>query len=168
MEPAREVLPDSVSIEGLEEVFEVLPTGADALATDAVSVAPTADSGEWVTVIEAASLLKKSERSIQRYAKNNKLRSMIDESGRLMIWLATDADKVATTADSAVTVATSADNERLWNLLKEKDAKIEALLMRNGYLQSQVETSQEAIKLLTDSQHKRGRWHSFWSWFTGR
>ena len=76
--------------------------------------------------------------------------------------LPTGADSVATSADS---VATGADTERLWNLLKEKDAKIEALLMRNGYLQSQVETSQEAIKLLTDSQHKRGWWAKFSSWF---
>ena len=79
--------------------------------------------------------------------------------------LPTSADSVATDADSAKSVATGADTERLWNLLKEKDAKIEALLMRNGYLQSQVETSQEAIKLLTDSQHKRGWWAKFSSWF---
>lgn len=169
MEPAKTVLPDSVSVEGLEEVFEVLPTNADTLTTAGVSVAPTADSGKWVTVVEAASLLKKSERSIQRYAKSNKLGSKTDESGRLLIWLATTADSTPTPADRTETVATTADNERLWNLLKEKDAKIEALLMRNGYLQSQLETSQETVKLLTDSQHKRGWWAQFASWFvTGR
>jgi len=51
------------------------------------------------------------------------------------------------------------------NLLKEKDAKIETLLMRNGYLQAQVETTQETIKLLTESQHKRGWWARLSSWF---
>jgi hypothetical protein len=157
--------PEPANTEGLDDLFEVLPTSADSVATDA-------DSGEWITVAEAASSLKKSERSIQRYAKSGKLRSKTDESGRLLIWSATSADifiacadNVATDADSAKSVATGADTERLWNLLKEKDAKIEALLMRNGYLQSQVETSQEAIKLLTDSQHKRGWWAKFSSWF---
>jgi hypothetical protein len=164
--------PEPANTDGLDDLFEVLPTGADSVATSADSVATDADSGEWITVAEAASSLKKSERSIQRYAKSGKLLSKTDESGRLLIWSATSADifiacadNVATGADSADSVATGADTERLWNLLKEKDAKIEALLMRNGYLQSQVETSQEAIKLLTDSQHKRGWWAKFSSWF---
>jgi hypothetical protein len=171
--------PEPANTDGLDDLFEVLPTGADSVATSADSVATDADSGEWITVAEAASSLKKSERSIQRYAKSGKLLSKTDESGRLLIWSATSADifiacadNVATGADSADSVATGADSvatgadtERLWNLLKEKDAKIEALLMRNGYLQSQVETSQEAIKLLTDSQHKRGWWAKFSSWF---
>jgi hypothetical protein len=164
--------PEPANTDGLDDLFEVLPTGADSVATDA-------DSGEWITVAEAASSLKKSERSIQRYAKSGKLRSKTDESGRLLIWSATSADifiacadNVATSADSdqalatsADSVATVADSERLWKLLKEKDAKIEALLMRNGYLQAQVETSQEAMKLLTDSQHKAGWWARFSSWF---
>jgi hypothetical protein len=171
--------PEPANTDGLDDLFEVLPTGADSVATGADSVATgadnlatDADSGEWITVAEAASSLKKSERSIQRYAKSGKLRSKTDESGRLLIWSATSADifiacadNVATDADSAKSVATDADTERLWNLLKEKDAKIEALLMRNGYLQAQVETSQEAIKLLTDSEHKTGWWAKFSSWF---
>ena len=177
--------PEPAKTDGLDDLFDVLPTSADSfmtpadtLTTDAVIVATSADSGKWITVVEAASLLKKSERTVQRYAKSGKLRSKTDESGRLLILSATPADfldgtdNVATSADSdnglaisAGGVATGADNERLWNLLKEKDAKIEALLMRNGYLQAQVETSQEAIKLLTDSQHKPSWWAKFSNWF---
>jgi len=54
--------------------------------------------------------------------------------------------------------------------------KVEALTYRNGYLESQVaerdrqiESHENQIKLLTDSQHKRGWWARFSSWFvTGR
>jgi FMN phosphatase YigB (HAD superfamily) len=156
------------SSEGMDDLFDV--------------VATVDDTGCWVPVPEASSTLRKSERTIQRYAKSGKLRSRFDNSGRLMIWLATSADAVispadivATSADSKIDLATSADtdattarssdNDRLWELLKEKDAKIEALLMRNGYLQAQAESAQETIKLLTDSQHKGGWWAKFSSWF---
>lgn len=57
-------------------------------------------------------------------------------------------------------------------IVQELLRKVEALTYRNGYLESQVaerdrqiEGHQEQIKLLTDSQHKRGWWHRFGSWF---
>ncbi|MBS1994595.1 MAG: hypothetical protein JSS83_28980 [Cyanobacteria bacterium SZAS LIN-3] len=164
---------------GLEHIFDVVPTPADSLSVNVGTVATDDDNGEWITAAEAASSFKKSERTIQRYAKSGKLRSKTDESGRLMIWSTTPADTHIRPADSVATVAdtdgglptgadnlaTNAENERLWDLLREKDAKIEALLMRNGYLQAQVETTQETIKLLTDSQHKPGWWTKFSSWF---
>lgn len=34
------------------------------------------------------------------------------------------------------------------------------------YLRSQIEDKENQLKLLTDSQHKRGWWSSFYSWFT--
>jgi len=60
--------------------------------------------------------------------------------------------------------------------LDDKDAKIEALthqLMqanyRNGYLESQVQGTQEQIKLLTDSRRAETSWWGrFASWFLGR
>ena len=170
------------SSEGLDDLFDVVATDADTFDRNGDVVATVDDTGCWVPVPEASSTLRKSERTIQRYAKSGKLRSRFDNSGRLMIWLATSADTVispadivatsgdseidlATSADTDATMATSSDNDRLWELLKEKDAKIEALLMRNGYLQAQAESAQETIKLLTDSQHKGGWWAKFSSWF---
>jgi hypothetical protein len=57
-------------------------------------------------------------------------------------------------------------------IVQELLKKVEALTYRNGYLESQVaerdrqiENHQEQIKLLTDSQHKRGWWARFSSWF---
>lgn len=140
------------------EIFEV-PTIADNLTTVADSIS------EWVTSSEAASRLKKSERTIQRYVKKGKLYAKTDESGRLLIGLTTSADNPPTYADTDANLATSVVSEQFWSLLHEKDAKVEALIMRNGYLQAQLEASQQTIKLLTDSQHKSKWWQRFGSWF---
>ena len=179
----------AATTDGMEDLFDVVPTSADRSLVDADIVATVNDSGSWVAVVDAASSLRKSERTIQRYAKCGKLRSKTDGFGRLLIWLPTTADssitvtdhvattadsnsglttsvgRVATIADSKINLETSANNQHLWDLLKEKDTKIEALLMRNGYLQAQAESAQETIKLLTDSQHKQGWWAKFSSWF---
>lgn len=50
---------------------------------------------------------------------------------------------------------------------QELISKLEALTFRNGYLEAQTEGYKEQVKLLTDSQHRRGTWSRFWSWFTG-
>ena len=47
--------------------------------------------------------------------------------------------------------------------------QLNALTYRNGYLESKLEEREKEVQLLTDSQHKRGWWARFASWFvTGR
>lgn len=41
------------------------------------------------------------------------------------------------------------------------------LSKENGALQALLTEREQQIKLLTDSQHKRGGWSRFWSWFVG-
>ncbi len=53
-------------------------------------------------------------------------------------------------------------------LLEQRDRELQAAAFRNGYLESQLETQREQIKLLTDSQHKTTWWHRFRSWFAGQ
>ena len=50
-------------------------------------------------------------------------------------------------------------------LVRELLAKVEALTYRNGYLEAQLESERNQVKLLTDSQHKPKWWHRFRSWF---
>ena len=50
-------------------------------------------------------------------------------------------------------------------LIKELQHKLEAASYRLGYLEHQIETQNNQIKLLTDSQHKGGWWAKFSSWF---
>lgn len=65
---------------------------------------------------------------------------------------------------------------RLLDLVEKQAAKLEAASGQIGYLQAQLESQTKLIemkdvqlKLLTDSQHKRGWWAQFASWFvTGR
>lgn len=52
-------------------------------------------------------------------------------------------------------------------VIKELQNKIEILTYRNGYLEAQLETEREQIKLLTDSQHQPSWWTKFKSWFMG-
>lgn len=61
---------------------------------------------------------------------------------------------------------------RLIELVEKQAAKLEAAAGQIGYLQAQLlsqkealETKEEQLKLLTDSQHKTGWWSRFCSWF---
>jgi len=71
-------------------------------------------------------------------------------------------------ASSSRSVNQVSDLDKLLTLIQEKDRQLQAATFRNGYLEAQLEGKEREIKLLTDSQHKPGFWHGFWSWFTGR
>lgn len=58
----------------------------------------------------------------------------------------------------------SAENDRVWDLLKQQAEKIETLSVRNGWLESQLQERDKEIKLLTDSQYK-ARWWQRLSWW---
>jgi len=55
----------------------------------------------------------------------------------------------------------------LVELLEKKDRELEAASYRIGYLEAQLETERQQVKLLTDSQHKLSWWTKFISWFMG-
>lgn len=63
---------DAATTNGMDDLFDVVPTTADSSSSDADTVATVSDSGSWVTVIEAASFVKKSERTIQRVTLHDK------------------------------------------------------------------------------------------------
>jgi hypothetical protein len=62
--------------------------------------------------------------------------------------------------------------EKLIRELQEKldarDHHLQAANYRIGYLEAQLESERQQVKLLTDSQHKPSRWARFYSWFIGR
>lgn len=55
----------------------------------------------------------------------------------------------------------------LLDVITKQAEKLEAASMRIGYLEARTENYETQIKLLTDSQHKRGWWARFSSWFVG-
>lgn len=163
---------ESVTVEGLEEFFVDTPDQPRTILES------TPDQG-W-TLSEAAEAHNVTERTIRRWIKEQVLSAWKVEGPRGPEWRinpGSSVDKSSVQAGSTVDlepVVVHEDNkwseelDRLWELLKEKDSKIEALTMRTGYLQHQVESQQDQLKLLTDSQHKAGWWQRFKSWVQGR
>lgn len=90
---------------------------------------------------------------------------------RCLAQVPTDADQclepVLTYAEPVPTNAEPVPVDKHFEVIKELQNKIEILTYRNGYLEAQLETEREQIKLLTDSQHKPGWWTKFMTWFMG-
>jgi excisionase family DNA binding protein len=142
-------------IEGIE-IFDNT-VGHDPAKLSDISIS----DNDW-TPEHAAKVLNKSVRTIRRMLQEGILRGYKIPGKRRDEWR---VKPVNMTAIESVIVplhngqsAIVADNAQLWKLLQEKDAKIEALIMRTGYLQHQVESQKEEIKLLTYSQHKPSWW----------
>lgn len=56
----------------------------------------------------------------------------------------------------------------LLDVITKQAEKLEAASMRIGYLEAKSEHYENQIKLLTDSEYKRGWWQRFGSWLIGR
>jgi excisionase family DNA binding protein len=196
VEPAKEIKTDSLSVEGLEEVFDQPSHTLRSVDDEAMRTAST-DLDQW-TISEAAQQLKLSTGTIRRRLQNGRLKGFKVEGLNGPEWRiippGSIVEAVIENTDNPIETLTSqvdhGSHTQIKNIdqpvqavpnypghtvinehlvvIKEMQSKLEALTYRNGYLEAQLENHQETIKLLTDSQHKRGRWLNFWSWFTGR
>lgn len=177
---------DPLAIDGLEHVLESDDvTVSDSAQTTTETMSDTVGQviGEKVSITEAAIRLGVSERTIQRRITRGQLATEKDAAGRVYVTCPTQSDTVSVNvgqssgtdghpSDSVGRNESKSDQDQLWEMVRSQAAKIEALTARNGWLESQLHERQEDIKelkLLTDSQHKRGWWARFGSWFvTGR
>jgi hypothetical protein len=149
---------ENASVTGLEELFI---NTADQARINSHSTQDQA----W-TLTEAANAYNVTERTIRRWIKEQVVSAWKVDGPRGPEWRINSGSTMdrnlvypGSTVDLETTIlpeqnASILEADRLWDLLKEKDAKIEALIMRTGYLQAQIENKEEHIKLLTDSQHK--------------
>lgn len=153
---------DTTTTEGIE-LFNI-PDGQDPdMTVDAVITV-----ADW-TPEQAAKALGKSVRTIRRLLQDGTLKGYKVAGQRRDEWRVKPVNVSALKPDSVpVSPVINDENDRLWQLLKEKDAKLEALTMRTGYLEAQLENHRDQIKLLTDCQHKPGWWSRFRSWFNIR
>lgn len=147
----------TIEIDGIE-IFDV-PSIAGHLPGNAGHPPDT----ETLPLAEAMIRLNLSERSIRRKLKAGKLESAKDNSGRLLIICpAPPGITPVIPPDNAghppELARQTPDNDRLWQLVQDQASKIEILTTRNGYLQHQIESQREQIKLLTDSQYKPSWW----------
>lgn len=134
-----------------------------------------------LTVEEAAERLGISVRAVQKRLKRGTLRGTKEKTPHGERWFV-DGRELDANQDAPLSVmgspvrdtdATVRDQDAPPHELRDAvimdlQAKVEALTWRNGYLESQLETQREQIKLLTDSQHQRKWWHRFASWAMGK
>ncbi len=79
----------------------------------------------------------------------------------------TDA-KITGASQAQVQPSFAPELKSLLDVITKQAEKLEAASMRIGYLEARTENYEKEIKLLTDSQHKRGWWARFGSWLLGK
>ncbi len=169
-EPAESVKLDSTSIEGLEEL---LVSAVDLPGVDTGSLA-----GPGWSLSEAAEALEVNERTVRRWIKQRRISAWKVDGPRGPEWrVQPGSTPDIQPVQSPPTVGNQGGNaaDNLAEVILDLSAKLTtaneqltAASFRIGYLEAQAEAHKEQVKLLTDSQHKHGRWSRFWSWFTGR
>lgn len=171
-EPAQEIKTSPTDTEGLEPLFQV-----DLEPKDQGQI-QFQDQVDLVPLAEAAKRLGVSRRYAHKLVTGGKIPAIRDGSGR---WLVKVEQGQIQFQDQVEPIEfqdqIQVEPERFQfqdqviqgyqDQVRELQEKLEAATYRVGYLQAQLETSKETIKLLSDSQHKPGWWQRAWSWFTG-
>ncbi len=189
-EPARDLIPlETASTEGLEDLFEPLTTPGQASTDQGLATPNQPMTG--LSIEEAAKALSVTPRTVLRRLQKGALAGFkidgqfgpewrVATSEPLTTPGQASTDQGLTTPDQPNTHDSSSElvaelRQQITELKTELDRKvfeaqreIQAAAFRNGYLESQLEIEREQVKLLTDSQHKTGRWQRFRSWFFGQ
>lgn len=195
-EAAQQINVDLISIDGLEPLFETTEPGSE-IENQPAEPGSEAISGlaqEIVSTDEAAKRLGISSRAVIKRLQAGSLQGFRDTTKTRSEWRIywkepgsepainskrTQAEPEGTSTEErteAKELNGTGSDSYLIELNKKLLEQVQALTYRNGYLQSQltereqdIAEQDEKIKLLTDSQHKRGWWSRFSSWFmTGR
>lgn len=173
---------------GLDDLFIVQDTPPQdspvASGSPAQDISEPQDShGQDWTVSEAAKHLSVSEKTILRRLQKGALTGY-KQSGQFGLeWRVHRTPQDRTFASVEVVQDRTAQDIQFFdqggqdspgqNLLIEQQREeiaqlrkqIEGAIYRNGYLEAKLEERENAIKLLTDSQHKPGWWTKFSTWF---
>ena len=187
-----------LAIEGMESLFEGSVPGSISQKQSEEPGSESIDTRaiEVVSTEEAARRLGISSRAVIKRLKNGSLRGFRDDSKQRaewrIYWNEPSSEPKGTSSfegtQSGTRERTGSSNgtgsqesygtgslSYLMELNKQLLEQVQALTYRNGYLESQLSEREkditerdEKMRLLTDSQHKRGSWLRFWSWFTGQ
>lgn len=173
-EPAKVVKVEQPTTEGLEQLFQL-----DLEPVDQGQI-QFQDQVELVPLSEAAKRLGISRRYAHKLAIGGRLPAQKDPHGRWLVKVAQGQIQFQDHLDHVEPIEFQDQyqvEQRQFQdqviqgyqeQVKELQKKLEAATFRAGYLQAQLEASQDTIKLLTDGQHKTGWWTRFCSWFLGR
>jgi len=183
-DPALELPADYLTVDGLEHVLEAGDTGGDLSPGD--SMAPGDRPGDMWTLDDAIRHLAVTKRTILRKLKNGELAGYKVPGPFGPEWRIYPSAKGNDIADDLSPPRLSPGDpvvsppdpgmleelrRQISNLKSENQSlhkELQGANWRNGYLESQVQSQEAQLKLLTDSRHKPGRWARFCSWFAGR
>lgn len=171
------------STEGLEDLFDV----SDITVQDSVR--------DEITVVEASRLLNVDRRSVVRLLNWNKLSGRKDERGKWLINRLSVVERihaqdiVQDTVHAEVQDSVQQNSTHVLDVSETKDLHVQdtvlqvikeqadqlkqaytyldAATARVLYMQQLLEQKDQEIKLLSDSQHKKGWWASFKKWCAG-
>lgn len=183
-DPAVQQANNPLAIEGLDSLFRAEDTpGQDVQAPEdrtpqdieVVEDTPGRDIEQVWTVDEAAANLGISAKTVLRRLQKGTLKGHKVPGQFGLEWrVAQDTPGQQSTAaqdrtpqDTGELIQLQVKLDLMSSELRELRQQLQGASFRNGYLQAQLEQRDQEIKLLTDSQHKRGWWTSFCSWFLG-
>jgi hypothetical protein len=158
-EPAQEIKRETVTTTGLEQLFQV------DLEPQDQSQIQVQDQVELVPLAEAAKRLGVSRRYAHKLATGGKIAAEKDHNGRWLVKLEQGQIQVQDQVEpikfqDQIQVEQPQFQIRFQdqvvhgyqNQVKDLQGKLEAATFRVGYLQAQLEASQQTIKLLEDKQ----------------
>jgi hypothetical protein len=179
---SKDLSVDVATVEGLDTFFERAEavTGQGETVSDPVN--GQIDSVLYWTLQEAADNLGVSTRTILRRLKTRVIQGHKIAGGSGPEWRIVPTDENEQTVirqsgpvmpgvkpcpDRTLDEALSKYAEHLLQLVEEKNVRLLQLSMQNGYLQGQLDTTQEKIRLLED-RAQRPWWRGVWSWLWGQ
>jgi hypothetical protein len=183
-DPALEVPTDHLTVEGLEHVLEAGDTGGDLPPGDIM--APGDPAGDMWTLDDAVRHLTVTKRTVLRKLKNGELAGYKvpgpfgqewriypddradDIAGDLSPPKSSGTDPVVSPPDPSLIEELRRQISDLKSENQSLQKDLQGANWRNGYLESQVQSQETQIKLLTDRQHKQGWWTRLYSRLGGR
>lgn len=191
-EPVREYKPGVIDVDGLEDVFEADIELIEQGSKHGANTVPTGyQQGASMSLKAACRHYKLSASTLRAKIKNGEIPAQKIQGANGPEWRvfptepsllgsgkhgAEEGSKHgANTVPAGYQGIAAPELNRLLDLIEKQAAKLETASGQIGYLQSQLEERDKdlaerdnSIKLLTDSQHKRGWFQKFSSWFLGQ
>ncbi len=167
---------------GMDDLFE--QSGSDIAGPDRTGLDNPPTPAIWLTLSEAATVLNVNERTLRRWIKQGKIEAQKVQGAWGEQWrIRPGHNQSVSGSDIAGPDRASPDNpptpdlglstpdldmrkvvemEIRLQLIEQENFELKSQLQgatfRNGYLEGQLETERQQVKLLTDSKHRSSWW----------